>query len=215
VAYPPENDSLFKQIAERGAVISEFPMGSSPLRENFLRRNRIISGLSRGVLVVEADIASGALITARLACESHNRPVMAIPGRVDNAMSAGPHALIRDGATLVTNLNEIIESLGPLPHDLVAPSATIAEAGGAVGITDSAPVTLSPAAISLDEWQKKVVETCDSNPTSLDAIIARTEFPAERVLQALTLLSLRGIVKRVDGQNYVSLLKNVAQASAK
>jgi len=192
VAYPPENAALFDQIAGRGAVLSEFPMGSSPLRENFPRRNRIISGLSRGVLVVEADIASGALITARLAWDSHNRPVFAIPGRIDNAMSAGPHALIRDGAILVTGMEEIIENLGPLPHDV---SATQSE------MPENPDPPLLP--IPLDERQRKIVEKIDSEPTALDTIIARTELPAELVMQGLTMLTLRGVVKRVDGQSYV------------
>jgi DNA processing protein len=196
VAYPPENAALFDQIAGRGAVVSEFPMSSSPLRENFPRRNRIISGLSRGVLVVEADIASGALITARLACDSHNRPVFAIPGRIDNAMSAGPHALIRDGAVLTTGLEEIIENLGPLPHDI---SGSASE-----GLEDSEPPLLP---IPLDERQRKIVETIDSEPTALDTIIARTELPAELVMQGLTMLTLRGVVKRVDGQNYLCTAK--------
>jgi DNA processing protein len=196
VAYPPENTALFDQIAGRGAVVSEFPMSSSPLRENFPRRNRIISGLSRGVLVVEADIASGALITARLACDSHNRPVFAIPGRIDNAMSAGPHALIRDGAVLTTGLEEIIENLGPLPHDI---SGSASE-----GLEDSEPPLLP---IPLDERQRKIVETIDSEPTALDTIIARTELPAELVMQGLTMLTLRGVVKRVDGQNYLCTAK--------
>jgi DNA processing protein len=192
VPYPPENAALFDQIAGRGAVLSEFPMSSSPLRENFPRRNRIISGLSRGVLVVEADIASGALITARLACDSHNRPVFAIPGRIDNAMSAGPHALIRDGAVLTTGLEEIIENLGPLPHDI---------SGSASESTEDSEPPLLP--IPLDERQRKIVETIDSEPTALDTIIARTDLPAELVMQCLTMLTLRGVVKRVDGQNYV------------
>jgi DNA processing protein len=196
VAYPPENAALFDQIATRGAVVSEFPMSSPPLRENFPRRNRIISGLSRGVLVVEADVASGALITARLACDSHDRPVFAIPGRIDNAMSAGPHALIRDGAILTTGLEEIIENLGPLPHQI---SATATETPA-----DSEPPLLP---IPLDERQRKIVETIDSEPTALDTIIARTELPAEVVLQSLTMLTLRGVVKRVDGQSYVCTAK--------
>src|SRR5690606_27078295 len=112
ITYPPENQSLFEQIAARGAVISEYPIGTQPLAENFPRRNRIVSGMSRGVLVIEADTRSGALITARQAADDHNRPVMAIPGRVDNPLSAGPHALIRDGATLVTSLEDILDALG-------------------------------------------------------------------------------------------------------
>jgi len=190
VVYPPENLGLFEQISARGAVISEFPMSTAPLRENFPRRNRIISGLARGVLVVEADIASGALITARQACDSHNRPVFAIPGQITNPMSAGPHALIRDGAVLVTSLEDIIDNLGPLPHQTTLP------AGDAPAVEAAAPVML-------EERQQRIVQAIDLDATSVDTIIARTELPAEIVLQELTMLSLRGVVKRVDNQKYV------------
>ncbi|HEX4053636.1 MAG TPA: DNA-processing protein DprA [Tepidisphaeraceae bacterium] len=192
IAYPPENHALFDQIAGRGAVLSEFPLSSPPLRENFPRRNRIISGLSRGVLVVEADVASGALITARQACDSHNRPVFAIPGRIDNAMSAGPHALIRDGAVLVTALEDIVDNLGPLPHPITSPAPE-------VPVTEEIPA--SP--VMLDDRQQRILQGIDLDPTQLDTIIARTDLPAEIVMQELTMLTLRGVVKRVDGQAYV------------
>jgi DNA processing protein len=192
IAYPPENHALFDQIAGRGAVISEFPLSSAPLRENFPRRNRIISGLSRGVLVVEADVASGALITARLACDSHNRPVFAIPGRIDQAMSAGPHALIRDGAVLVTGLEDILDNLGPLPHNMTVPAPAVA-----------AESPVAAAGVALDARQQRIVDEIGAEPTPLDTIIARTDLPAEVVMQDLTLLSLRGVLKRVEGQVYV------------
>ncbi len=192
IAYPPENHALFDQIARRGAVLSEFPLSSPPLKENFPRRNRVISGLSRGVLVVEADIASGALITARQACDSHNRPVFAIPGRIDSAMSAGPHALIRDGAVLVMTLEDIIDNLGPLPHQITSPAPAA-----------SAEPEVAASPIMLDERQQRILQGIDFDPTQLDTIIARTELPAEIVMQELTMLTLRGVVKRVDGQAYV------------
>jgi DNA processing protein len=200
VAYPPENDALFGQIAGRGAVVSEFPLSTPPARENFPRRNRIISGLSRGVLVVEADVASGALITARLACDSHNRPVMAIPGRIDNAMSAGPHALIRDGAVLVSGISDVVENLGPLPEGVAAPIEIQPPPQPSPGTPGAAEDAGNSA---LGERQRRILAGIGDEPTALDLIIERCELPAELVMQELTMLSLRGLVKRLEGQVYV------------
>jgi DNA processing protein len=108
--YPRENKALAEKIALRGAVVSEFPMLTAPLKENFPRRNRVVSGLARGVLVVEAASRSGALITARLACEQ-NREVFAIPGSIDSFLSKGTHLLIKEGAKLVDGLEDILEEL--------------------------------------------------------------------------------------------------------
>jgi DNA processing protein len=204
VAYPPENAALFEQIASRGAVISEFPMGSPPMRENFPRRNRIISGIARGVLVIEADVASGALITARQACDSHNRPVFAIPGRIDNAMSAGPHALIRDGAILTAGLDDIIDNLPPLPFQTMValPTEEVAASEPAAGRFASEAVAVGDAAM-FSARQQTILEALNLEPTHLDTLIARTGLPAEIVLQELTMLTLRSVVERVDGQSYV------------
>lgn len=108
--YPRENKLLAENISRQGAVISEFPLRMSPLKENFPRRNRIISGLSKGVLVIEAAKRSGALITAHLASEQ-NREVFAIPGSINSAFSKGTHALIKEGAKLVDCLEDIVEEL--------------------------------------------------------------------------------------------------------
>jgi DNA processing protein len=206
IAYPPENAGLFAEIAKRGAVVSEFALGTPPAKENFPRRNRIISGMSRGVLVVEADVASGALITARLACDSHNRPVFAIPGKIDNPMSAGPHALIRDGAVLVTGLEDVLGNLGPVPHELnvsIEAQQPQTPSQAVRGTTETGEKRRSQSVIELDGHQQKIVDGIDSDPTHLDTIITRTELPAEVVMRELTMLSLRGVVKRVDGQSYV------------
>ncbi|HTW95246.1 MAG TPA: DNA-processing protein DprA [Tepidisphaeraceae bacterium] len=194
--YPPENGDLFDQIAQRGAVVSEFPLGTPPLRENFPRRNRIISGMSRGVLVIEADEKSGALITARQAADDHGRAVFALPGRVDNPVSAGPHALIRDGAVLTTNLEDILDNLGPLP-------AIVAEA-----LPESLPAEPSSSdagprpVVNLTARQQALIDAMDSDPVDVDTLIGRTDLSAAVVLQELTLLSLRGAVERVDGQKF-------------
>jgi DNA processing protein len=201
VPYPPENAALFDQIAQRGAVVSEYPLGTPPIAENFPRRNRIVSGMTRGVLVIEADERSGALITARQACDDHGRPVFAIPGRVDNKLSIGPHRLIRDGATLVTGLEDILEGLGPVPHSAVVETnflASTSEREVAASATPQAAVRAEP--VGLSDQQRSILLHLDE-PLDVDAIIERTTLPAHQVLQELTFLSLRGLVRR-EGQHY-------------
>ena len=206
VVYPPESTSLFDQIAQRGALVSEYPLGTSPLAENFPRRNRIVSGMSRGVLVVEADVKSGALITARQAADDHNRPVFAIPGRIDNPLSAGPHLLIRDGAVLVEKLEDLIEGLEPLPAE--AYEATLFDTTASADAEPTAAATAPPtpprqeSVPSLTERQQLLLEHLSKDPANVDQIIERTALPAHQVLQELTLLSLKGIIRRVDGQTY-------------
>jgi DNA processing protein len=211
--YPPENEDLFAQIMRQGALISEFPMGTQPLAEHFPRRNRIVSGMSRGVLVVEADIRSGALITAREACEQ-NRCVFAIPGKIDNRMSAGPHKLIREGATLVSNMQELIEGLSPLPAEvdepMLFPDVALDDADDTARRKAAAPREIEnkpPAAASkpkapVTAQQRVLLEALEDDATAVDTLIERTGFEAHVVLQELTLLSLKGLIQRVDGQSY-------------
>jgi DNA processing protein len=203
VPYPPENDALFEQIARRGAVASEFPLGTPPNRENFPRRNRVVSGMSRGVLVVEADEKSGALITARVACDDHDRPVFALPGRVDNPLSAGPHLLIRDGAALVTKLEDVLEALGPVPQHAMEPGLfpepELEEPGGAAPSDVPSRAGEQPG---LSERQRAILQGLGTDGANVDALVERTELPAQVVLQELTFLSLKGQVRRLDGQTY-------------
>jgi len=214
VAYPPENAGLFGEIATRGAVISEFPLGTPPVADNFPRRNRIVAGMSRGVLVVEAAERSGALITARVAGEEDGRTIFALPGRVDNPMAAGPHQLLRDGATLATNLEDILEGLTPLPdaadrddrddrddlfHGIelsVEPDAPPAPA------TPPPAPAQKTAAAGLSDRQRRILDQLAGGEAGVDRIIDLTGLAAPVVLQELTFLSLKGLIRRIDGQTY-------------
>lgn len=174
--YPAAHRGLAGRVAEGGVLVSEFPLGSAPRRQHFPRRNRIISGLALGVLVVEAARGSGSLITARLAGEQ-GREVMAIPGSIHNPMSRGCHALIRDGAKLVETLADILEELPPLA------AAALAAPGPA-----PAPVA------AVDPAHQEVLEAMGFDPVSVDQLVARTGLTPEGLSSILLMLELAGQV---------------------
>jgi len=181
--YPPEHQELAAEVRAHGAVISEAPPHASPLSGAFPQRNRIISGLTLGVVVVEASIRSGALITARHAMEQ-GREVFAVPGRVDSPSSQGCHRLIRDGAKLVETVDDILEELGPLVQPAVAADGHTVH---------------HPAELLLNELERQVLAGIDQQPTSIDQIISASNLPAPQVLATLSVLEMRRLIRRVSG----------------
>lgn len=195
--YPAEHVELFDEIAGQGVVMSELPMTTPPAAENFPRRNRIISGLSLGVLVVEAAVRSGALITARLCVEEHGREVMAVPGRVDSTMSAGCHKMIREGwAKLVTNIADVLDGLGEAGQVLKSEVMVDGEGAAAQAKRDGNGGGLFEQ--NLTGPQRKIVDVL-VEPRTLDEIAAWTELPVSQVQADLTLLELRGTIQRRQG----------------
>lgn len=185
--YPRENAELFDRIVaeDRGAIVSALPMFVGPESKNFPARNRIISGLSQGVLVIEAARRSGSLITARLADEQ-GRAVFALPGRVDSPFSEGTNHLIRDGVTLVQNLDDVLEQLGQLGR-------TLAEQPAAKPAPKPAP-NLPP-----NESAILAVLKQEAGPARLDEIVTRTRLPAHQVTAAMTMLTIKGLVAQQAG----------------
>jgi len=181
--YPPSHRALAHRIAEAGLLVSEYCLGTPPLSANFPQRNRIIAGLSRGTLVVEAALRSGSLITARLASEA-GRDVLAIPGSILAPQSAGCHALIRQGAALVDSPEQVADELGPLqPAALPVRAAT---------------VTAVPAPADNDP----VLAALGHDPQSLDTLIDRCGWPAHTLSAHLLTLELDGQVARLPGGLY-------------
>ncbi|UCE88569.1 MAG: DNA-processing protein DprA [Pseudomonadota bacterium] len=183
--YPARNRELAREIAGGGALVSEFAPGTRPTPGNFPRRNRVISGLSRGVLVVEAALESGSLITARFALEQ-GREVFALPGSVYNPQAKGCHALIRDGAKLVESVAHVLEELGGW------------ESVGAAPVAPGAP----RGAVELDAEQRKVLDCIGFEPTAIDVVVERSGLTAETVCSILLVLELQGLVVSGTGGQY-------------
>jgi len=201
--FPPENGELADRIASgRGAVVSELPMETEPRRENFPRRNRIISGLSLGVVIVEGESRSGSLITAKWALEQ-GREVFAVPGKIDTPLSSGPHRLIQDGAKLVTSIDDVLAELGPVADGL-EPAAPAA--GGGEGKSESgrpAGATGGPAAAELTPHERALYDFLSSDEIDVETLVERSGLAPADVSAALTVLEIRRLAKQLPGQRFV------------
>jgi DNA processing protein len=195
--YPARNRELAHAIAANGLLVSEFPTGVAPLPDHFPRRNRIISGLALGTLVVEAARESGSLITARLAGEQ-GREVFAIPGSIHNPLARGCHALIREGAKLVETVDDILAELAAL-----LPAARAAMAAG----TKAAEGEVPPAAPG-DPDQVRVLEALGFETLGLDQLVGRCGLPVERISAALLGLELEGLVTAGPGDSFTRLQRS-------
>jgi DNA processing protein len=185
--YPPENISLSNRIAENGAVISEFPLHADPDPHHFPARNRIISGMSLGTVVVEAAKKSGSLITARLAVEQ-NREVFAVPGSVQSFKSSGTHFLIKQGAKLVEHTRDILEELSPM---LQEPTPIPIAAN-----------TVETRLSTLPPEEQRVAAALDAYPVHIDDLARQVELPAHAISSFLLSLELKGIVKQLPGKYF-------------
>ncbi|GAB6268238.1 MAG: DNA-processing protein DprA [Smithella sp.] len=196
VIYPPENKKLFDDIIQNGAVISEFPPGTPPLSANFPTRNRIISGMSYGVVIIEAGEKSGSLITARLALEQ-GREVFAVPGSIDSAGSRGTNKLIKQGAILIENIDDILEEIMP-QIEFTTALKTPRASGPAIIEKKSHEI--------LDEVDQKIFDFVSRGRIHIDDLISSTGLPSSGILSALTKMELRGIVEQHPGK-FFSLKK--------
>ena len=187
IAYPQSNAALAAEIAERGLLVSEFPLGTRAFAYNFPRRNRLISGLAQGCLVIEAALASGSLITARAAAEQ-GREVFAVPGSIHSPLSKGCHALIKSGAKLVESAEDVLSELAAFRRTGFASTRA---AAGAARNTDAADDPLL-ACMGFD-------------PVDVDSLCARAGLPAERISAELLRLELSGRVAALPGGLYQRL----------
>jgi DNA processing protein len=185
VPYPIENKGLMNAIASSGAVISEFPLGTQPNRENFPKRNRIISSLSLGVLVIEATVDSGSLITVGYALEQ-GKEVFAVPGNIISRNSRGTNDLIKKGAKLVDSAEEIIDELRPQIKGILREEKLISEK----------PLP------EMSDYEKMLYNHLSNDPRHVDTIVRETKMSSAKVLSILLSLELKGIVRQTEGKNF-------------
>lgn len=187
--YPAENAMLADSIAASGAVLSEFAPHAKPRGGMFPQRNRLIAGLSLATLVIEAPDRSGALITARLAGEQ-NRDVLAVPGPVTSRASRGCNQLIRDGATLVQTVDDVLEQIGPISEPVETSEGRQLRHG---------------SELQLNELERSVLDAIDENSTPIDQIIQRCQLPPQRVVATISVLEMRRLIRRLSGQYVVRI----------
>jgi DNA processing protein len=207
--FPQEHRDLAENIATHGMIISEYIPDQVPQRGMFPQRNRIISGLSLGVLIIEAPFQSGALITATLAAKQ-GRKVFAVPGRVDQETSRGCHQLIRNGAVLVESVDDLLKHLN-LPDksntqltSAVAPKSAQTSKTAQTSETETKTTNIPiPASLQLDETETKVLQLITVNPTPIDLIISISGLPAHRVLATLSLLEMRRLIRRTESNTVI------------
>ena len=205
VAYPQENTELYRQIVKQGVVISEFPLGTQPQSNNFPRRNRIVAALSLGTLVIEATLHSGSLITAKLALEQ-GKDIFAVPGTPDDPRAAGPNRLIKDGAVLVENSDDILQVL-------CANNTMELKAQMALPLAEPHPVKISPPLSIAEnkpattiEQNAKIIDYLDYEGITVDEVIRASGKDAAEIAMALLELELDGKIVRQPGDK-VALLK--------
>jgi DNA processing protein len=196
--YPTENAGLAQQIAERGALVSDLPAGTPPLKHHFPRRNRLISGLSVGTLVVEAAPRSGSLITARLAAEQ-GREVFAIPGSIHSPLSRGCHRLIRQGAKLVDTVDDIFTELGALLAGLRPASRA------------EQPDRQEDSRHALDKDYEILLDALGFESAAIDTLVARTGFQASAVASMLLILELEGRIAQQPGGLFCRRLPGIKE----
>jgi DNA processing protein len=204
LVYPAKHRALAHRIAEHGCLLSEYPIGTAAIAANFPRRNRLISGMSLGVLVVEAALQSGSLITARSALEQ-GREVFAIPGSIHSPLSKGCHQLIRQGAKLVESAQDVLEELQLHASTPIAqqPATTSTYSSQNTDVKMQRPSTGVPAAV--DEHVRQVMQAAGHDPTSVDQLAERTGLAASEIQATLLLLELDGSVERMSDGRYQKL----------
>ncbi|HEX7534858.1 MAG TPA: DNA-processing protein DprA [Syntrophales bacterium] len=199
--YPPENQKLYEEIVAKGAVISEYPFGTPPSGSNFPARNRIISGVSLGVVVVEANEKSGSLITAKLALEQ-GREVFAVPGSIDSAGSRGTHKLIKQGAKLIENVHDILDEILP-QVEMRFKDAPREERILRNDIDDEKKSEQKTATHALTDAEESILKSISSKALDIDSIITSTGLKPNEVLNILLTLELRGIIKQLPGKKFM------------
>jgi DNA processing protein len=204
LVYPAKHRALAHRIAEQGCLLSEYPIGTAAIAANFPRRNRLISGMSLGVLVVEAALQSGSLITARSALEQ-GREVFAIPGSIHSPLAKGCHQLIRQGAKLVESAQDILEelqlhALAPSKHHAID---TVTNSALMSATMTPSPTTESPTEAT--EHARQVMRAAGHDPASVDLLAERTGLPASDIQASLLLLELDGKFERLTDGRYQKL----------